>query len=142
MNAHQMVVGAINEAREVLRRHEERGLLDGELVKVTPACLQLLVACAATPPIEYLRTSLAEVPVTAYRLREGRDGYEREVLLENRGPNSWAITMAGSCLNREGEWEYEPMPSWRSDEFKARTRFWSAEKAFDFWQSCAGKEGI
>lgn len=39
------------------------------------------------------------------------------------GP-SWAIMGDGSCLNHHGDWEWEPQPSSRTDEFFARCR-WS-----------------
>lgn len=35
----------------------------------------------------------------------------------------WAIRYLGRCLGRDGTWEYEPLPSNRTDEFKARTRW-------------------
>lgn len=47
-----------------------------------------------------------------------------DVLIESRGMNLWAVTTGGrSVLNNMGEFEFEPMPSSRSDEFIARTRF-------------------
>lgn len=50
--------------------------------------------------------------------------------VEERGEpedDSWAVKKMGSVLNREGEWEYEPSPSNRDDEFFARCRFTEAE---------------
>jgi hypothetical protein len=35
----------------------------------------------------------------------------------------WAIRKRGWCLNRAQEWEYEPLPSSRDDEFMERCRF-------------------
>jgi hypothetical protein len=35
----------------------------------------------------------------------------------------WAVRCMGRCLNRDGRWEHEPLPSSRTDAFKARTRF-------------------
>jgi hypothetical protein len=53
-----------------------------------------------------------------------------DVYLENRDPESrypnrpsWAITKNGSCLNADMEFEYEPQPSSRSEDFLYRTRF-------------------
>lgn len=51
--------------------------------------------------------------------------------LKNRDPENrfaesrqWAITKtSGLCLNRAGYWEWEPMPSSRTDEFLERCRF-------------------
>lgn len=45
------------------------------------------------------------------------------ITLERRGTDAWAVISLGECLNREGEWEYEPLPSNRSEAFKARTWF-------------------
>jgi len=37
----------------------------------------------------------------------------------------WAIrnSCCSSCLNKKGKWEYEPMPSSRTDNFLKRCRF-------------------
>lgn len=40
-----------------------------------------------------------------------------------RSPDLYAVEHGGYVLNTDGEWEYEPQPSSRDDEFKARTRF-------------------
>ena len=41
----------------------------------------------------------------------------------------WAVRRNSSCLAKDGEWEYEPIPSSRDDEFYARCRFDSLEQA-------------
>jgi hypothetical protein len=40
----------------------------------------------------------------------------------------YAIRQAGACMDANGEWEFEPMPSSRSDEWLKRFRFkeWKA----------------
>jgi hypothetical protein len=40
-----------------------------------------------------------------------------------RADDLWAVTDCGSVLASDGEWLYEPLPSNRTDEFKAKTRF-------------------
>jgi hypothetical protein len=45
------------------------------------------------------------------------------------GPDKWAVRSNGDCLNTSGEWEWEPMPSSRDDEFLARCRFNSPQEA-------------
>lgn len=40
-----------------------------------------------------------------------------------RGGDLYAVMHFRDCLNASGGWEYEPNPSSRGDEFKARTRF-------------------
>lgn len=45
------------------------------------------------------------------------------------GPDLWAVRYRGDVLNKAGEWEWEPMPSGRDEEFLARARFDNAEEA-------------
>ncbi|MGY3581914.1 hypothetical protein ACVIGB_000014 [Bradyrhizobium sp. USDA 4341] len=52
------------------------------------------------------------------RFRRGR------LTIEARGAGLWAVLEDGSfCLNRAGEFEYEPPPSSRDAAFLARCRF-------------------
>lgn len=44
------------------------------------------------------------------------------------------------CLNKKGEWEYEPMPSSRDDAFYARCRFPSFEAAIQALKQEQGGE--
>lgn len=39
------------------------------------------------------------------------------------GGKAWAIRRGASCLNRAGEWEYEPLPSSRDTDFCERCRY-------------------
>jgi hypothetical protein len=52
---------------------------------------------------------------------------ERELRVERRGPEAWAVREGASVVNRDGEREHEPMPSSRDEAFIARTRFGLAE---------------
>lgn len=45
------------------------------------------------------------------------------------GSVKWAVRYRGVCLNKQGTWEWEPMPSSRDDEFLARCRFDLAQEA-------------
>jgi len=45
------------------------------------------------------------------------------VNIEWRGDDKYAVTHLSSCLNDVGEWVHEPIPSSRTDEFIAATRF-------------------
>lgn len=54
----------------------------------------------------------------------------------------WTVRRHGYCLNREAEWEYEPMPSSRDDEFFGRCRFDSLEEAVEMWNKCREKDLI
>lgn len=51
--------------------------------------------------------------------------------VQRDGKSLWAVSRGKSCLNTFGEWEYEPFPSSRTDEFIARTRFTTPEDAAD-----------
>ena len=50
----------------------------------------------------------------------------------------WAVRHQGNCLNKQGEWEYEPQPSSRDEAFFARCRFDSAEAAIQAAQAVVG----
>lgn len=45
------------------------------------------------------------------------------------GSVKWAVRDAGWCLGKGLEWEYEPMPSSRDDDFLARCRFDTLDEA-------------
>jgi hypothetical protein len=45
------------------------------------------------------------------------------ITVEMRGDNRWAVCDSGFCLNRDGEFEAEPLNSSRSREFLERTRY-------------------
>lgn len=47
------------------------------------------------------------------------------------GPALWAVSNGGSCLAKDGEWEYEPLPSSRDDDFLKRCRFATFEEAVE-----------
>jgi len=46
-----------------------------------------------------------------------------------KGPILWAVTWRGRVLSRDGEWEFEPIPSSRDEQFIARCRFGSLDDA-------------
>ena len=77
-----------------------------------------------------------DLRVIAYSIDEYRDVVD--VRLESCGQRDgsilWAIRERGACLNKRGEWEFEPMPSSRTPAFFKRCRFKSAEAALDFWR--------
>ncbi len=45
------------------------------------------------------------------------------------GSIKYAVRQSGACLNKLGEWEYEPIPSSRDEAFFCRCRFASWEDA-------------
>lgn len=51
------------------------------------------------------------------------------------GPDRWAIFKSGNaCLNKDGEWEYQSMPSSRDDDFYERCRYASRDEAIAYYQ--------
>ena len=46
-----------------------------------------------------------------------------DLIVEERGPDSWAVLSGSYCLGRRGKLVYEPSPSRRSDAFKKAYRF-------------------
>lgn len=53
----------------------------------------------------------------------------------------WAVRKSGWCLNRDGEWEYEPIPSSRDDEFFARCR-WTLDEALPAAQAARDADNL
>lgn len=47
------------------------------------------------------------------------------ISVEYRGHELWAVLMRSWCLSKSGEWDHEPLPSSREDD-------WLAEHRFDF----------
>ncbi len=62
----------------------------------------------------------ADIHVCAYRFGNTRVRVEWR---GSRGTDTWAVVETGMCLNRDGDWEYEPLPSRRDEEFFTRCRF-------------------
>ena len=76
-------------------------------------------------------------PTCAYRVD---DNIRIEEARQINGPAKWAVRRIGSVLNRDGEWEWEPMPSSRDDEFIARCRFNSAQEAAEAFRAIKHQE--
>ena len=76
---------------------------------------------------------IEELPVHSYVLDA-----DRQIYIERRSlpgsPESWVIKDGTYCLNKRGEWVYEPMPSNRTKSFISRTRWKSAADALAFWE--------
>lgn len=63
------------------------------------------------------------VSVQTYRIGAGPASITVERMGQIKGPDLWAVRQFGNVLNKQGEWEFEPMPSNRDDEFMTRCRF-------------------
>lgn len=61
----------------------------------------------------------------------GVDSSKSPIYIEERNKDSWAIVSSPLVLNKQGEWEYEPMPSSRDKEFLLRCRYFSSDEACD-----------
>ena len=59
-----------------------------------------------------------EMLARAVRFQVGEDVY-----VEKRGEDAWCVTVFSTVLDRDLQRHYEPMPSSRTDEFVAATRF-------------------
>ena len=46
-----------------------------------------------------------------------------EQVRQRDGTKLYAVRQAGFCLDKEGDWVYEPMPSSRTDEFLESCRY-------------------
>lgn len=53
--------------------------------------------------------------------------------------DTWAVRKGALCLNDDMEWEYEPIPSSRNDDFLSRTR-WTKEEALEHAAVIAWRE--
>lgn len=59
------------------------------------------------------------------------DRYNFQIV--KRGQGAWAITDdMRNVLDKNGNWNYEPSPSSRTEEFISNTRWPSAKEAFEF----------
>ena len=60
----------------------------------------------------------------------GHSFKQHSVFIESRGRTGWVCTTGeNDTLNTDGEFEYEPFPSGRTDDYISRTRFDSPEAA-------------
>ena len=51
------------------------------------------------------------------------------VRVEAVGPGRWAVRNMRRCLNKQGEWEYEPQPSSRTEEWLSTVRWDDVDEA-------------
>ena len=52
-----------------------------------------------------------------------------EERIQPDGKSLWSVNQSGNVMGMDGEWELEPMPSNRDEEFYRRCRFNSIEEA-------------
>jgi hypothetical protein len=68
----------------------------------------------------YLTLACTEVSIMPEDMQDRR---VFTIKVERVGPGSFAVRWQGDCLSRGWEWEYEHIPSERTDEWKATHRF-------------------
>lgn len=76
---------------------------------------------------------LADLEIASYILRWADYSCVMLERVEGHAGTRWAVRWNGHCLNKDGKFEYEPLPSGRTDEFLARCRWESAEAAMEYW---------
>lgn len=67
--------------------------------------------------------------ISAYEIKD-----DRFVTIRLRSANKWAVVDGQMVLNHNGEMEYEPLPSSRTEDFIRRTRFDSPEEAYEAYK--------
>ena len=81
---------------------------------------------------------LPQAKIASYALGEPTNPFDQvtlEAMPQRDGRLLWAIRNASrSCLNKSGQWEFEPMPSSRDDAFLQRCRWDTPEKAYKAWE--------
>ena len=72
-----------------------------------------------------MSNSAAVAVIKAAVYREGGSAFDYSALtVEARGDDRWAVKRDGcECLSVSGKWDYEPLPSSRTDEWMAAHRF-------------------
>ena len=89
---------------------------------------------------EFRKEIEAAVPgthVTRYTI-EGCDPHNQIHItqaLQISGLALWAVRRHSTCLNKDGEWECEPMPSSRDDDFLERCRFSTPAEAVNAYHA-------
>jgi len=85
-------------------------------------------------PVENFLSFAAKLGARAFDVEEDPAGGP-PLRVEDRGQRDgsrlWAVTWLGHhCLNKDGEWEREPLPSSRDDDFLERTRWATVGEAW------------
>lgn len=87
------------------------------------------VGLSAAPSPVNLGLQISEYQLAGDPRRRGMDDIKVCAVGQLKGKKKWAVRHMGNCLNKGGEWEYEPQPSSRDDAFLARCRFDTAMQA-------------
>lgn len=119
------LVAALEDVREEHRQCLRRPDMDNRCLRCQRLDV-LLSAPVVSPPLQVLEYELAN------------DGYESVRLCrmyQHDNSERWAIRRLGFTLNRDGEWEFEPQPSSRDDDYMQRNRYMTITEALHVWAS-------
>lgn len=136
------------EAAMVARGYErpQRGLHPDSQYLYTEDQDRFIGFCAALESTERLAGGGAKgVIIDAYAFPSATQ-FGNEIRVQRtrqiEGPALWKVVDGrGNCLNKSGEWEWEPMPSSRDAEFLSRCRFPTADAAIERAHGITPKEG-
>lgn len=116
------------------------------MTETRPPCRQL--DTVPFPHQDFARNALDHFPVTARSWRVGppedfRWGWSEvhiDEAMQRDGSRLFAVRRGAWTANRDGEWEYEPIPSSRDDDYLLRCRFADWETAFLLAQRMADEQ--
>jgi hypothetical protein len=74
----------------------------------------------STDPVPYVQATRYEISLFP---EDSEPRHYFTITVEYRGAGRWAVLDGRYCLGRDGDWEYEPLPSARDEEWLAGHRF-------------------
>lgn len=74
---------------------------------------------------------------TVSALPEDIGEYAWDIQVEYRGRGTWSVSRHNQCLGSNGLWDWEPIPSSRTDEWLAIYRFTDVEEALSLAREAA-----
>jgi len=91
----------------------------------------LLSEDSTVPPMPLARVSEYALPSDPTRMEETL----LKAMRQRDGTTRWAVqNQFRMCLNKQGEWEYEPSSSERTEAFFERCRWATAKDAYQAWE--------
>ena len=69
-----------------------------------------------------------DLPILVY---DAGAGVEIVSVKQKQGASLWAVRFGQNVLSKTGQWEWEPMPSNRNENFLSRCRFATAQEALE-----------
>lgn len=109
------LISALSADNERQRKNTAEAIREG-LAAVADMRNRAEASDARARELEADKAFTAEIASKAIKFKLG------EIYVESRGPNAWVVSNGSSVRNSFGEWEWEPMPSNRDEDFISRTR--------------------